>query len=95
MDRAISVGDLVMVVRTCCDAHYNVIGGAIFTVSKIDNSNVECEFCGWTERKVIRAIASKDYTKDRQAAPFSWLKRIPPASDLGLLDEREEEGVRV
>ena len=80
-ERPIAVGDLVVFVRSCCIGFRN--GASIFRVAEIITlQGAICEFCN-------RRLPSESYASISVGdfgAPFSWLKRIPPLSDL--------EGVR-
>lgn len=77
-DKPISVGDLVQVVKPCCD-HY---AGLTFVVEKlIDVGNwvwvrPTCEFCGYRPSDKMWACGAPP-----PVLPLSMLKRIPPLAD--------------
>lgn len=88
----IKVGDLVMVVRTCCSVSAERVMGALFTVSHIGNELAKCSGCGATDFGGLFAFSSEKYGKRRIAdmAPISWIKRIPPLSELEGQNEKKE-----
>lgn len=82
-DRPIAVGDLVMIVWPCCSYH----ASKVFTVMDViayDATGV-CKSCGHTVKKGTQLAA----ISDRIGYPLSWLKRIPPMSELE--GERSQE----
>lgn len=85
-DNAISVGDLVVEIRACCATRHIKAAGWIFRVSGFDNHTWSCGYCGirGTETRAIAETKSED----KECAPLSWLRRIPP---LGELDEAERK----
>ena len=98
MDKPIQVGDLVMVVRSCCD--HQVRGKVVFNipwrVSKIIASNRRCRGCGFGSATMPVALAEEPYGKKwkgkAMGAPIAFLKRIDPASELEV--EKTQEGIR-
>ena len=89
--KAIAVGDLVMVVRVCCDLalKHGVRMGLPWTVIAVEPSqHGRCPKCGgncpgrWARKSNERFGWS--------GAPFSWLKRIPPLDELET-EKRDEE----
>ena len=83
-DRPIAVGDLVMVVRTCCDlpAQEGVRMGLPWTVQLIANLKVSrCPKCGFTDNG--RYAASNEIKRNGwNCAPVEWLKRIDPPAQM-------------
>jgi hypothetical protein len=95
MDKPISVGDLVMVVRghECVVAK---VGGVPYTVAAI----VQKMFGGWYcplcrtedhgQSEALGARLVPLHKDDGAAIPLGWLKRIPPASELDS-EKRDEK----
>jgi len=84
MDKPIAVGDLVQVVRGCCAVRL----GKVWTVEKIVNlgnfTNTACDFCGAPQF----GLAAGNWTVN-EGAPLSFLKRIPPLSELEGVKSQE------
>lgn len=81
-DRPISVGDLVQVVRGCCNCWH----GLVMTVSKFydTGSNWKCTKCKANQDFDYEPTA---YDGSRAIGvgrhfPLAWLKRIPPLDEL-------------
>lgn len=100
MDKPISVGDLVVVVKParCCVASL----GTVFTVTRIRNNinfsdgktmTVRCSWCG-NKKDVPAAVrpVAEGFNANR-GMPLVRLKRIPPLSELE--SERTEEMLKV
>lgn len=85
MDKPISVGDLVVFVRSCCDGFRD--GVTIFRVTHImpTRSAPRCSRC-YGPLPVDRYAADAPHG----GAPLQWLKRIPPLDELES-EKREEE----
>lgn len=86
MDKPISVGDLVVVVRSCCDRFME--GVTIFKVAVMRQTRPAdlCTYCS-------RALPNGTYAADNpqySGAPVGWLKRIPPLDELEG-EKRDEE----
>ena len=73
---AIQVGDLVIVLRNCCDD--NAIGSIVQVKAIREPSYACCTDCG---AKSSEQVAVFDGKKTLWARPLSWLKRIPPAEE--------------
>ena len=86
MSEPIKVGDLVVVVRTCCAARYAESGGIVTRVREIVQSEYYCWDCA--EKGTLRALL--DISGKYNAAPLFWLKRIPPLDELEG-EKRDEE----
>jgi hypothetical protein len=81
----IKVGDLVVVVKACCDMmvkHKNF--GRVFTVTGFNTGRLKCHHCAfrvpnatWAEFGLYEAY-------------LPWLKRIPPLSELDDVKNTEE-----
>lgn len=91
-DRPIQIGDLVMVVRSCCQ---RMEIGYIFKVSALAEFNPYwgCPHCKSTG-KDIKVIADARFgiNRDCTHAPLSWLKRIPPLSEME--GQRAQEDIK-
>lgn len=89
MDKPISVGDLVMVVRWQHDCVNPLIPlGKPFIVTVIRPTTGRCSKCG---KKYMEPNFGAEGASEKHAlVPLSWLKRIPPPDELGLIDEKEE-----
>lgn len=77
----IKVGDLVMVVHTCCGLN----GGTVFRVGEIENGRCQCSGC--KKLTPFPVATNKDWSRSGQLLrwPLDWLKRIdPPAIDTAL-----------
>lgn len=87
-DKPISVGDLVQVVRTDCKKSADLALGKIGRVDSIGVLPARfgpfCEFC--KQRYAVSELA----TVQGWYPPLSWLKRIPPLSELEG-EKRDEE----
>lgn len=82
MDKPIAVGDLVMVVRSCCVENL----GTVFRVAEIDWSRLyRCRHCGG----VCNGIAVEGWGKDKNGAFLHELKRIDPDNLKDDVPERE------
>jgi hypothetical protein len=86
MDKPISVGDLVMVVRACCSRRVRPL---IFKVARIDEGTIGgiCVDCG--AQMPTDSFGGPDGPVGQ---PVSWLKRIPPLSELE--GETTQEDIR-
>lgn len=87
MSEPIKVGDLVMVVRLCC-VKYMDGDGPIFTVAKIHDigRGSICTHCKSDLPDTARAASVAAFV----GVPLPWLKRIPPLSELGDVEHKEE-----
>ena len=84
----IRVGDLVYVVRTCCDATYEEMGGRMGIIVWVGNKTTYCQDC---ETRNEGPHASIKF--GRSGAPTVWLKRIDPPANLDGALERRDVGV--
>ena len=83
-DKPISVGDLVVVVRDCCGMR----PGLIFTVNSFFQAKGrKCMYCG---EKVMGTLVDGVEDQENYGGEISWLKRIPPLSELEGEQRREE-----
>ena len=82
----INAGDLVMVVRTCCDSFVRT---PVFVVTSVDSFGLDgrntCNFCGAFMPAEMQANDAKNY-----GYPLSWLKRIEPLSEPQHVDESQK-----
>ena len=87
MDKPISVGDLVAIVRSCCIPFRD--GVTIFRVESMrpDRAASVCKHCA---KEFPRETYACDTSFPRGGAPLSWLKRIPPLSEIEG-EKRDEE----
>ena len=88
MDKPISVGDLVMQIAECC-GHESEIGD-VYRVGQILREWVKCDSCGYEYRGLVAYDVAHPRDQYYGAPPLKWLKRIPPADELGVVEEREE-----
>ena len=87
MDKPISVGDLVMVVKLMPCGHGKP--GAIFRVQTIEDPlGLQPNWC--VHCKTVFADRSPLAIGDGQTVGFFRLKRIPPLDELEGVKEREE-----
>jgi hypothetical protein len=88
MSEPIKVGDWVMVVRVCCDKYMDG-AGPIFRVAKIHGlgRGTICTYCEAITPNTDRAAAEGVLV----GVPLPWLKRIPPLSELGDVEHKEEQ----
>jgi len=79
MDKPIAVGDLVQVVKACCR---KTVLTPVFVVDRMWNPGAgsECAFC--RTNFPIETTAVHAFKPNNHAYPLSWLKRIPPLSEL-------------
>jgi hypothetical protein len=87
MDKPISVGDLVMVVRCCCVAYLDG-NGPIFRVHKI-HSRGRGTVCTHCRAKLPLSDRATDTAY--VGVPLPWLKRIPPLEELEGREENLKE----
>lgn len=87
-DKPISVGDLVVVVRSHCGQH---IGEVHRVIAMDDAPNFACSFCDTVLGPISCALVT-DSPDGRKLyrPPLSWLKRIPPLEELEG-EKRDEE----
>lgn len=85
MDKPISVGDLVAVVRAtpCCGVYDPK--HPVFVVTGFLIGNFTCHFCN-TERPAV-AVEMAD---PRWVCDVDRIKRIPPPEELNIVKEDEE-----
>lgn len=88
-DKPIAVGDLVQVVRTCCNEFLK--GPWIFQVAEIA-SEPEA-FCSQCSKDVPGGAQARGLTGHRVGVPLPWLRRIPPLSELE--GQQTQEPLRV
>lgn len=81
MSEPISVGDLVVIVRSCCGR----LVGRIFIVGEIEFQRTRCHKCGWSGGEMHGSL-----NQNWWGVPLSWLRRIPPLSELEG-EKRDEE----
>jgi hypothetical protein len=78
----IRVGDLVMIVRSCC-ASASVYEGHVYSVvgfsSRGTIHNSGNNPCGYSGSETVAILDGHSVTWGR---PLSWLKRIPPLDEL-------------
>ena len=87
MSEPIEVGDLVMIVRTHCET--SKAAGKVFIAPKPIKSWTGKFECGRCHRVWNCSEDLFEYTK-HEYCPRSWLKRIPPLSELEG-EKRDEE----
>jgi hypothetical protein len=88
-ERPIQVGDLVQVVRSCCDRA--PCYGDIFTVGAIRESFTQCSFCRSANRG-LHGGTRIEGNSGVGGVPLEWLKRFPPLEELE--GQRTEESLR-
>ena len=93
MSEPIKVGDLAQVIHECC-APGKVIGH-VGRVLELSPGFFECEDCGHQDRGVHARVEGMSSTPDDAFesmgwVPAQWLKRIPPAGELGIVDEKRD-----
>lgn len=76
-DEPIRVWDLVQVVKTCCDARVDKLIYTVTHFRKYDHPTMNCSLCGKEFPTETLGCPS-----DGNAHPLSWLRRIPPLSEL-------------
>ncbi len=89
MSEPIKVGDLVMFVKACCDRFRD--GVTVFRVVSI-NARPLGAHCSWCGRDLPKEARASDEPVSDSGAPLSWLKRIPPLSELE--SEKQKEDLR-
>ena len=90
MSEPIKVGDLVVVVHSCCSDTREGLG-QVFRVSNVrmcKPHGILCRKCGYTGHEMM--AEPEEETKVLSHAPFSWLKRIPPLGELDDVRQDEE-----
>jgi hypothetical protein len=85
---AIKVGDLVQIVHQCCSADSEL--GEIFLVAAITTEPTHCSDCGYFHYGPAAYDVQFPAASDFGAVPLTWLKRIPPPAELGIVDEKED-----
>ena len=74
-DRPIQVGDLVVVVNTCCPPA--TANGDIFRVGALFDTKTMCQICGHRNHGLHAGLRQTS-----SGVPVPWLKRIPPLEEL-------------
>jgi hypothetical protein len=88
MDKPISVGDLVVIVRECCGVDSEL--GSVFRVSAILTLTAyHADGCGYFYNG---PCAEADDGEQPHGIPLHWLKRIPPLSELE--GEKRDEKIK-
>ena len=82
----IKVGDLVMQIHDCCETRGGI--GIPGVVDRIWESRMRCPCC-MQER--FTTVAHLDCDPPNQVADISWLRRIPPLSELESTEHKEEQ----
>jgi hypothetical protein len=82
-DKPISVGDLCVVFRGCCDSVRCL--GQIFVFGEARRKSTKCPSCGQVNDEDHAGVANF-----RAGVPMRWVKRIPPLDELEGVDSREE-----
>jgi len=85
-DQTINPGDLVYVARDCC-GHWL---GRIFTVGHAAGREAHCDYCRLLVQEPLVVNAEFLQRPGMYCAPLSWLRRIPPLSELENIDNKEE-----
>ena len=85
MTEPIKVGDLVVLVKTCCDAlARHPVFGAFKTVIGFRQGHAICLHCGWKSWITWAELSGGN------SANIAWLKRIPPLAELESEQRKEE-----
>ncbi len=85
MSEPIKVGDLVVVVRDCCDGE---LLGFVGEVRLLHTDGLRCLRCGLVSGEHGAIVEFRQSFHDK--LPLSWLKRIPPLEELEG-EKRDEE----
>lgn len=86
MDKPISIGDMVVIVRGCCtEALSQAVGIHTTVVQFYDNPGRLCQFCNAPTPSRRAELSHQKWN-----APVVWLKRIPPPEELDI-EKHEEE----
>lgn len=87
MNANIQVGDLVMIVRPDCERAARFVGGRIGKVEAIGTLptavSAHCDGCG--RRYAVSECTTVGYIHP----PLSWLRKIPPLSELEDTENKE------
>lgn len=88
----IKAGDLVRVANICCESHEYLIGRIGIVSSDDLPGGFRCRFCGaeFTADRIVRVPDCASERGNRLTGWFvrSWLRKIPPLSEL---EEHREE----
>jgi hypothetical protein len=84
VDEPIKVGDLVVIVGDCCDGE---LIGSIGTVERLHTDGLMCMRCGF-DSDGHGAVVRLRKGIDKQL--YSWIRRIPPLSELDDVKHDEE-----
>lgn len=87
MSEPIKVGDLVMVVKACCS---ETVRSPVFTVSDFDWKQPNSELCSFCKAPIPAEPHASDRSGPWHVYPVSWLKKIPPLSELDDVKHDEE-----
>jgi hypothetical protein len=88
MSGPIRVGDLVMVIKSCCRQN---VRAPIFVVADLDYQTDDGETCRYCGAAAPNERAAADHSHGRFFVyPLSWLKRIPPLDELESEKHKEE-----
>jgi hypothetical protein len=86
MSEPIQVGDLVVIVGMGCPHGIEELG-RVFRVGEVVHEHTLCQIC---HKRHGLNWCVVDPADDDLAYPFSWLKRIPPLSELDDVKHDEE-----
>ena len=92
MSERIKVGDLVMVIRTCCAEINNRTHpiGIPVSVKELYTAKVRCPYCGFYDETCAMARFNEKLSSGCVKSPVAWLKKInPPALDESVETKRE------
>jgi hypothetical protein len=87
-DKPISVGDVVIGVHTCCDAHTAALG-IPWRVDAVVHDYCHCLFCGFKYAGTFANATGVFGVRAYDRGPLPWLKRIPPLEELEV--EKHDE----
>lgn len=88
MSEPIRSDDFVVCVKGCPRCGYRL--GMVFRVLAVRTPNGGGFDCGRCRLPAMHMGESAVMHSGECGVPLSWVKRIPPPEELGIVDEREE-----
>lgn len=89
MSERIEVGDLVVMVRACCDVMARRGLGIPWVVKYTWTASSQCKHCGSFIPNHTMATATREFSRGNDYAPVAWLKKIPPLREPAHHEEKE------
>lgn len=83
---SIQVGDVVMIVWSCCPEARRRLIGVVFTVMKITHEPLMCPGCWLRAERTIAHTDCPAVPGNAKAIPIEYLMKLPPPEQARELD---------